>query len=76
MTVELFAFTPAPQYVCDEAARTCTASAAGDLRSLMAAVASGHDSVLEHVSFSFRISGISRVTLAQLTRHRIASFSV
>ncbi len=26
--------------------------------------------------FTFRIEGISRVTLAQLTRHRLASFSV
>ena len=36
----------------------------------------GHESVLEHVSFSFLIEGVSRVLLAQLTRHRIASFSV
>lgn len=36
----------------------------------------GHTSVLEHASFTFEIEGISRVTLAQLTRHRIASFSV
>lgn len=46
------------------------------LGGLKTAVASGHDSVLEHVSFTFRVEGISRVTLAQLTRHRIASFSV
>ena len=36
----------------------------------------GHESVLEHVSFTFGIEGVSRVLLAQLTRHRIASFSV
>ncbi len=36
----------------------------------------GHDSVLEHASFSFLVEGVSRVLLAQLTRHRIASFSV
>ncbi len=36
----------------------------------------GHDSVLEHISFSFLIEGVSRALLAQLTRHRIASFSV
>jgi len=36
----------------------------------------GHESVLEHVSFTFLIEGVSRVLLAQLTRHRIASFSV
>lgn len=36
----------------------------------------GHESVLEHVSFTFLVEGVSRVLLAQLTRHRIASFSV
>lgn len=36
----------------------------------------GHESVLEHVTFSFGVEGVSRVLLAQLTRHRIASFSV
>ena len=30
----------------------------------------------EHASFSFLVEGVSRATLAQLTRHRIASFSV
>ena len=39
-------------------------------------MASGHLSVLEHVSFTFAISGVSRALLAQITRHRIASFSV
>ena len=36
----------------------------------------GHESVFEHASFTFGIEGVSRVLLAQLTRHRIASFSV
>ncbi len=36
----------------------------------------GHDSVMEHASFTFAVEGISRICLAQLTRHRIASFSV
>ncbi len=39
-------------------------------------MASGHLSVLEHASFTFGISGVSRALLAQITRHRIASFSV
>ena len=38
--------------------------------------ASGHESVLEHVSFTWEISGVSRALLAQLTRHRFVSFSV
>ncbi len=36
----------------------------------------GHLSVMEHISFTFLIEGVSRSLLAQLTRHRIASFSV
>ena len=36
----------------------------------------GHESVLEHASFTFGIEGVSRVLLAQMTRHRLASFSV
>lgn len=36
----------------------------------------GHESVLEHASFTFGIEGVSRALLAQITRHRVASFSV
>lgn len=36
----------------------------------------GHWSVLEHCWFSFEVSGVSRVLLAQITRHRHLSFSV
>lgn len=36
----------------------------------------GHESIFEHASFTFGIEGVSRVLLAQLTRHRIASYSV
>lgn len=36
----------------------------------------GHESVLEHAIFTFGVEGVSRTLLAQLTRHRIASFSV
>src|SRR5688572_3467186 len=35
-----------------------------------------HFSVLEHSSFAFRIEGVSRALLAELTRHRLLSFSV
>ncbi len=35
----------------------------------------GHHSVLEHVSFTFIVSGCSRVCTHQLVRHRIASYS-
>ena len=36
----------------------------------------GHLSTFEHASFTFSITGVSRALLAQITRHRIASFSV
>ena len=36
----------------------------------------GHESPIEHVTFTFGIEGVSRSLLAQITRHRIASFSV
>ncbi len=36
----------------------------------------GHQSPVEHLSFTFGIEGVSRSFLAQMTRHRIASYSV
>lgn len=36
----------------------------------------GHLSPVEHASFTFGVEGVSRALLAQITRHRIASFSV
>ena len=38
-------------------------------------IKNGHESVLEHVSFTFLITGISRACSHQLVRHRIASFT-
>ena len=35
----------------------------------------GHESPLEHVTFTFAIEGISRVTTHQIVRHRLASYS-
>ncbi|MEG2002810.1 MAG: FAD-dependent thymidylate synthase [Clostridia bacterium] len=35
-----------------------------------------HLSPIEHASFTFGIEGVSRSLLAQITRHRVASFSV
>lgn len=36
----------------------------------------GHESPIEHVNFTFGIEDVSRSLLAQITRHRLASFSV
>lgn len=38
-------------------------------------LASGHNSPVEHVSFTFALSGVSRALTHQLVRHRIASYS-
>lgn len=44
-------------------------------KALANALASGHDSVLEHWSATFAIEGISRACSHQLVRHRLASYS-
>lgn len=75
MNVRLIVHTPNPDDVCATAAAVCYAAKDGK-KSLAHALASGHGSVAEHAAFTFLIEGVSRVLLAQLTRHRIASFSV
>ena len=75
MKVELISHTEKAARLCGEAAAVCTNSQKPE-RSLRHAVDSGHESVLEHAVFTFRISGLSRAALAQLTRHRLASFDV
>ena len=85
--VILVEYTPDSQALVALGARLCYAG--GDVDSLMQKVSTqdqqgflekimgmGHESVLEHASFTFLAEGVSRVLLAQLTRHRIASFSV
>ena len=85
--VKLVRHTVEPEALTALGARLCYAG--GDVEKLLTAIeekdqrafvekimSMGHESVLEHVSFTFLIEGVSRVLLAQLTRHRIASFSV
>ena len=61
--------------ICESAAAMCTNSRK-PAQALRNAMESEHNSVLEHAVYTFEIHDISRVALAQLTRHRIASFSV
>lgn len=83
MRVELIAHTGSPTAVCNLAAGTCTSGGIPPLRQdddkgagpLRAAMASGHESVAEHASFTFAIEGISRACSHQLVRHRLASYS-
>ncbi len=87
LRVQLVRHTCQPQELVALGARLCYAG--GTLDSLVEQISAkdqqafvkkvmgmGHDSVLEHASFTFLVEGVSRVLLAQLTRHRIASFSV
>lgn len=75
MNVCLISHTLNPITICGEAAAICTASD-DYLGALRGALACGHESVIEHAYFTFRTEGVSRVLLAQITRHRIASYSV
>ncbi|MFC2029279.1 FAD-dependent thymidylate synthase [Chloroflexota bacterium] len=61
----------------EHAGRTCyrseTRRQSG--RFLAARIREGHESIIEHASVTFEISGISRACSHQLVRHRIASYS-
>lgn len=85
--VILIAHTPNPEHTVASAAKLCySASTIDDLRENLTdeKAASfvemlseiGHESPIEHASFTFGIEGVSRAFLAQITRHRIASYSV
>ena len=87
MKVTLLAHTPQPEHILAAAARLCYSPATIDdvmeslteekTASFVEMLAEiGHESPIEHASFTFGIEGVSRSLLAQLTRHRIASFSV
>ena len=87
MIVELLRYTNEPEKTCAVAGRLCYSSVGiEELKEkltqekiediLTRIIKSGHMSVLEHASFTFGVEGVSRALLAQLTRHRIASFSV
>ena len=75
MNVELISHTNNPIMTCAIAASMCYQSKPS-VAVVKNCIASGHHSVLEHCSFTFKITGVSRSLLAQLTRHRLASFSV
>ena len=87
MKVDLIRHTLSPEELVALGARLCySRSTLDDLQERISSrdqtdfvgrvMSMGHDSVLEHASFTFGIEGVSRVLLAQITRHRLASFSV
>ena len=87
MLVRLLNYSPRPIETIFTAARTCYSSSMPSkiwsgkysemdmTRLLDKTIAAGHHSILEHISFTFAIEGISRACSHQLVRHRIASFS-
>ncbi len=87
LKVSLLQHTGEPEKIIAAAAKLCYSSA--DVGSIMDKLDDGsaakfvdmlmdlgHESPIEHVTFTFGIEGVSRTLLAQLTRHRIASYSV
>jgi len=87
MHVRVLTHTPEPLRILHTAARTCysaepptelwaeTNSPESQRRLIRHIVASGHHSILEHVSFTFALEGLSRSASHQLVRHRLAAYS-
>lgn len=87
LNVKMLSSTVDPELIIATAAKLCySPSTIEDLKGkqtpekvekfikLLASL--GHESPIEHVSFTFGVEGISRVTEIQLLRHRLASYSV
>lgn len=85
--VTLLTYTPQPEMAVASAAKLCYSSS--DIKGIREGLTEekvssfvnmlaeiGHESPIEHASFTFGIEGVSRAMLAQITRHRMASFSV
>jgi thymidylate synthase (FAD) len=86
MQVCLISHTPDPERAIAAAARLCyapvgatelleTMSDDAIKKVLKTIITSGHNSALEHASFTFAIDGVSRALTHQLVRHRVASYN-
>jgi thymidylate synthase (FAD) len=86
VNILLLQCTPDPERLVALAARLCYSPVSiGDLRESISrkdvrklvrrVLSMGHTSVLEHVTLTYGVEGISRATSHQLVRHRIASYS-
>lgn len=86
-SVKLLTYTPNPEKTVAAAAKLCYSNSGADklfdgmtdekASSFVSMLEQlGHASPIEHASFTFTIEGVSRSFLAQMTRHRIASYSV
>ena len=86
LKVKIIAHTPEPDKVVAQAGKLCYSAVGVDeiaqklteeeiARYVNMLANIGHESPLEHVSFTFAIEGISRACTHQIVRHRIASYS-
>ena len=86
LKVKIIAHTPEPDKVVAQAGKLCYSAVGVDeitqklteeeiARYVNMLASIGHESPLEHVSFTFAIEGISRACTHQIVRHRIASYS-
>lgn len=86
MKINLLSHTPEPEKLVAMAAKLCyspvgideiseglTPEAVEKFLGFLTSI--GHESPIEHVSFTFSAEGISRTLTHQLVRHRIASYS-
>jgi len=72
-------------YICVLSARACKKlltdddltqhDAEKDIKTIEQVIARGHESILEHASFTFYVTGVSRILSHQLVRHRVASYA-
>lgn len=86
LKVKLMAHTPNPDAIVAAAAKLCYSPVGVEeiskkltdeevAKFVSNLVSMGHESPIEHVTFTFGIEGISRSCSHQIVRHRIASFS-
>ncbi len=87
MKVSLIQYTPEPEKLIAASAKLCYSESGCENimegldkekidRFIRMLSELGHESPVEHISFTFAIEGVSRSLLAQITRHRHGSFSV
>lgn len=86
LKVNLIAHTPEAEKIVASAAKLCYSRVGVDeimdnlndentSKFLNMLMDLGHESPIEHVSFTFAVEGVSRTLTHQLVRHRIASYS-
>jgi thymidylate synthase (FAD) len=86
LKVKLIEHTPEPEKVIAAAAKLCYSAVSIDEiqekldrenteKFLNMLMSYGHESPIEHVSFTFAVEGVSRSLTHQLVRHRLASYS-